>query len=108
MIVELQPIVHPPDPVKIRGDCALKSTVKSDVCGLLTVEIFFFFFFSLWPHLRHMKVPRLGVTSELQLPAYTTATAMWDPGYICDLHHSSQQCQILNHWMWPGIEPMSS
>ena len=27
--------------------------------------------------------PRLGVQSELQLPAYTTATAMWDPSYIC-------------------------
>ena len=26
------------------------------------------------PHLRHMKVLRLGVESELQLPTYTTAT----------------------------------
>ena len=26
-----------------------------------------------------MEVPRLGVNLELQLPAYTTATAMWDP-----------------------------
>ena len=26
-------------------------------------------------HLRHTKVPRLGVESELQPPAYTTATA---------------------------------
>ena len=26
-----------------------------------------------------MEVPRLGVLSELQLPAYTTATAMADP-----------------------------
>ena len=26
-------------------------------------------------HLWHMKVPRLEVKSELQLPAYTTATA---------------------------------
>ena len=29
-------------------------------------------------HLRHMKVPGLGVKSELQLPAYTTPTAMPD------------------------------
>jgi len=29
-------------------------------------------------HLRHRKVPRLGVESELQLPAYTTATVMPD------------------------------
>ena len=43
-----------------------------------------------------MEVPRLGVASELQLPAYTTATAMWDLSLICDLGHSSQQCMILN------------
>ena len=30
-------------------------------------------------HLRHVKVPRLGVKSELPLPAYTTATATRDP-----------------------------
>ena len=40
-----------------------------------------------------MEVPRLGIESELQLPAYTTATAMQDPIPACDLHHSSQQ-----HW----------
>ena len=27
---------------------------------------------------------------------HTTATAMPDPSRICDLHHSSQQCWILN------------
>ena len=43
-----------------------------------------------------MEVPRLGVKSELQLPAYTTATAMRDPSLICDLHHSSLQHQIFN------------
>ena len=43
-----------------------------------------------------MEVPRLGVESELQLPAYTTATATPDPSRICNLHHSSQQYQILN------------
>ena len=36
-----------------------------------------------------MKVPRLGVQTELQLPAYTIATAIPDPSHICDLHHSS-------------------
>ena len=29
--------------------------------------------------LQHVEVPRLGVESELQLPAYTTATARPDP-----------------------------
>ena len=40
-----------------------------------------------------MEVPRLGVESELQLPAYTTATETWDLSHVCDLHHSSQQFQ---------------
>ena len=43
-----------------------------------------------------MEVPRLGVESELQLPACTTATATWDLSRICDQHHSSEQRQILN------------
>jgi len=43
-----------------------------------------------------MEVPRLGVQLELQLQAYTTATAMPDPSRVCDLHHSSQQHWILN------------
>ena len=43
-----------------------------------------------------MDVSRLGVKSELQLMAYATATATQDPSHVCDLHHSSQQCQILN------------
>ena len=43
-----------------------------------------------------MKVPRLGVKLELQLPADTTATAMWDPNHVCSLRHSSWQHQILN------------
>ena len=36
----------------------------------------------LGPHLWHMEVPRLEVRSELQLPAYTTATAMVNPSRI--------------------------
>uniref|UniRef100_A0A8D1MKD3 Uncharacterized protein n=1 Tax=Sus scrofa TaxID=9823 RepID=A0A8D1MKD3_PIG len=43
-----------------------------------------------------MEVPRLGIKSELPLLAYTTATATPDPSQICDLHHSSWQCWILN------------
>ena len=54
------------------------------------------FFIFLGPHLWHMEVPRLGFESELQLMAYATVTATWDPSHVCDLHHSSQQCQILN------------
>ena len=43
-----------------------------------------------------MEVPRLGVKEELQLQAYTTAIAMSDPSHICELHHGSLQCGILN------------
>ena len=50
--------------------------------------------FFLGPHLRHMEVPGLGVESDLQLPAYTTATR--DQSRACDLHSSSWQRQILN------------
>ena len=46
--------------------------------------------FFLGPHPWHMEVPRLGVESELHLPAYTTATATQDPSCICDLHCSLQ------------------
>ena len=63
-------------------------------------ELFFvlgvtFFFLGpsyLWP----MEVPRLGVELELQLSACATATAMQDLSHVCGLHHSSQQCRILN------------
>ena len=51
-------------------------------------------FLGLYPWL--MEVPRLVVKSELQLPAYITATATPDPSCICDLHSSSRQLWILN------------
>ena len=54
------------------------------------------FFFFLGPHPQHMEVPRLGDELELQLLATATATATWDPSCVCDLHHSSWQCRILN------------
>ena len=42
-----------------------------------------------------MEVTRLGVKSELQLPAYAMPThSNADPSLICDLHQSSQQCRI--------------
>ena len=56
---------------------------------------FFFSFIVLGPHPQHKEIPRLGVLLELQLPAYTTATTP-DLSCICNLHHSSQQGQILN------------
>ena len=58
--------------------------------------IYKFTFLFLWPYLQHIEVPRLGVESELQQLAYTTATAMLDLSHICDVHHSSWQRWILN------------
>ena len=43
-----------------------------------------------------MEVPKLGVQLELQLPTYTTATAMPDRSCVCYLHHSSRQHRIFN------------
>ena len=71
---------------------------RSDCCHLPSREQIFFCFLELHP--QYMGVPRLRVDSELQLPAYTTATATWDPSDVCDLHHSSGQRQILK----PPIE----
>ena len=59
-------------------------------------HLYLFIYCFLGPNLWHMEVPRLGVKSELQLPAYTMAIATKDPSHICDLHHRSPQCQILN------------
>ena len=43
-----------------------------------------------------MEVRRLWIELELQLQAYTTATAIPDQNHMCDLHHSLWQCRILN------------
>ena len=59
--------------------------------SILFKKIIYLFCF-LGPHPRHMKVPRRGVQSELQLPVCATATAMQDPNLVCDLYRRSQQC----------------
>ena len=43
-----------------------------------------------------MEVPRLGDELELQLPAYTAATATPDVSHAFDLYHSSWKLRILN------------
>ena len=43
-----------------------------------------------------MEVPRLGIESELQQLAYSTATAAQDLSGTCSLHCISRQHQILN------------
>ena len=49
---------------------------SNDFKQLRLKDVFFFFFRT---RLQHLKVPSLGVKLELQLLAYTTATAMLDP-----------------------------
>ena len=61
----------------------------------LLIFLDFFFFCFLRSHPQHMEVPRLGVELELQLPAYTTATARQDMSHICNLY-SSPQHRILH------------
>ena len=63
------------------------SVVSLDNSTVLPLDFLFFFFF-LQLHLQHMEVPRLGVEFELQLPAYTKATAAPALGRICNLHCS--------------------
>ena len=47
--------------------------------GFFYLVFWILLFCFLGPRLRHMEVSRLGVESELQLLAYTTATAMPGP-----------------------------
>ena len=51
--------------------------------------LYFYLLVFLGPYSWHMEGLRLQVELELQLQAYTTATAMTHPSHICDLHHSS-------------------
>ena len=61
---------------------------------LLLLFCFVFWVLLRFSGLQHMEVPRLAVKSEL--PAYTTATARWDPSCIFNLHCNLQQHWILN------------
>ena len=60
-------------------------------------SFFFLFFKNLFRAARTAcGSSHLGVKLELQLPAYTSTTAMWDLSCICDLYHSSRQRWIPN------------
>ena len=63
---------------------------------LYFVYLFTYLFCFLGPHPWHKEVPKLGVKSEPQLPAYATAIAMQDLSRIFDLRHR------------PGTEPTTS
>ena len=57
--------------------------------------VLFCLLFRSHPRARHMEVQARGQI-RATMPAYTTATATQDPSCVCDLHHSSWQCQIFN------------
>ena len=56
--------------------------IKSPEINYVYFQLIFFSF--LVPYLWQMEVPRLGVESELQLPATAIATATPDPSCKCD------------------------
>ena len=76
-------------------------------CLFLIGQVFwvFFFFCILALHPQHMEVPQDSIpiwsyscwpTPQPQQYGISAASAMSDQSCICDLHHSSQQCQILH------------
>ena len=77
--------------------CKLSS--HSLLLHFIFILFYFFYLFTfcfLGLHPQHMEIPRPGVKSELQLLAYATATATWNPSWVWDLHHSSWQHCSLN------------
>ena len=90
---------------------SLVSLIEVHACFSASILLFVCFFLSfwfLWIHLIYTEVPSLGVESELQMLAHGIATAMQDLSCICELYHSSQQCQYPIHWVRPGIKPTSA
>ena len=49
-----------------------------EIGRVVPIALLIYLFFFLGPNLQHMELPRLGDKSELQLLAYTTATATRD------------------------------
>ena len=73
------------------------SSHREENAILFFLSLFFFVLFCfIGLHWQHVEVLSLGVHSEMLLQACTTAIAIQDTSHICGLHHSSQQCQILN------------
>ena len=74
--------------------------ILNRITFLLSLSLFFILFYFIFsflgPHPWHMEVPRLRVKSELQLPAYPTATATPDPRQTPDLCRRWRQRWILN------------
>ena len=72
------------------------------------VLVLVFCLFRAVPYLWHMEVPRLGVKSELQLPAYTLAIAAWDQVTSETCTTTQGNTESLIHWAKPRIKPAFS
>ena len=89
-VLKLEWVSHPETSQKPTLHCVVQWPLA------IKAVVLCFVLFCLGPHPQPMEVPKLGVKSELQLLAYSTATATPDPCCICNLHHCLGQCQILN------------
>ena len=63
-------------------------------CSTISITFIIIIIFSFRAAPTACRSCQIRVERELQLPAYSTATAKWDLSCICDLHHSSWQCWI--------------
>ena len=70
------------------------------------IKKIFFYLFRAVP--QHMKVPRLGVESEVQLLDFTAATAMPGLSLVCNHTTAHGNTGSLNYQARPGIEPTLS
>ena len=78
-------------------------------CQVHASFLIFNFFCFLGRHVEHMEVPSLGVKSELQLPAYTTAIAMWNSSCVSVTYTTAHSnVRYLIHWGRPRIKSGSS
>ena len=68
----------------------------------------FFFFCFLGLYLLHMEIPRLGGPSDLQLPAYVTATAMQNLSRSATYVTAHSNAKSLTYSARPGIKPATS
>ena len=81
------------------GAYSQKTSIQNGMRKHFLNRIHFFFFLSFCLFRAAPMAYRdsqAGVESELQFLAYATAAAMPDLSHICNLHHSSWQCWVLN------------
>ena len=81
----------------------------SQHCKSTIVCLFIYLFCFSGPQPWHMEVPRLGVTSDLQLPATSHSHSnaqIWATCATYTIAHGNSRS--LTHWTGPGIEPATS